>query len=417
MGCETAPARALPDRSGRCLYLGPASRGVPQAVAHRTVERCDPAPLGVCRRSSASRLPWRSRSRSCRGRGARSAAGTFLVGDQTIETATDSNPAGVAEAFQTTATASGSLATLTVYVDAGSTASRVVAGVYTNASGHPGALLTQGTLNAPIAGAWNDIPLTSVPIASGHDVLDRAARAEPARSSSATAAAARARRPRPHRRRASQPCRAHGRPGRRSRTVPSRRTAARRWRRCSSSARPRLAFAGSVGGANPPSQSLGISNGGTGVAPVERLAERRVASDRAGERHRPGHCDRLGRHHRPRRRLVLGERDRDGGRARRDRRRRWRCRCTVTAPDGQAPTAPGCAHGVAVREHRQPDLDRLARQRRGDHATTCTARRPRASRPPRATASARRRRRRSPTPASRRARTTTSSPPRTPRAT
>jgi hypothetical protein len=95
------------------------------------------------------------------------AVGTVIVGDQTVEPTTDSNPSGVAEAFQATAVASGNLATLTVYVDAGSSASRLVAGVYANASGHPGALLTQGTLNAPTAGAWNDIPVTSVPITSG----------------------------------------------------------------------------------------------------------------------------------------------------------------------------------------------------------------------------------------------------------
>jgi hypothetical protein len=95
------------------------------------------------------------------------AAGTVLLGDQAVEAASDSNPAGVAEAFQTTATGSGSVATLSVYVDTGSTASRLVAGVYTNASGHPGSLLTQGTLNAPVAGSWNDVPVTSVPIASG----------------------------------------------------------------------------------------------------------------------------------------------------------------------------------------------------------------------------------------------------------
>jgi Domain of unknown function (DUF1929)/Bacterial Ig domain/Glyoxal oxidase N-terminus/Viral BACON domain len=190
-------------------------------------------------------------------------AGTFLLGDQAIETATDSNPAGVAEAFQTTASASGSLATLTVYVDAGSTASRVVAGVYTNASGHPGALLTQGTLNAPTAGAWNDIPLTSVPIASGTTYWiallgpagtikfrDRCCgKGTAAETASGTGLT----------------------------TLPGTWTTGSAFKDGPFSAYgsaavapvlvvspANLAFAGSVGGTNPPSQSLGISNGGTG---------------------------------------------------------------------------------------------------------------------------------------------------------
>src|SRR3954469_11037716 len=87
------------------------------------------------------------------------AAGTFLLGQQAVLTVADSNPAGVPEAFQTTASASGSLSTVTVYVDAGSTATSLVAGVYADNAGHPGALLTQGTLNAPAAGAWNDVPM------------------------------------------------------------------------------------------------------------------------------------------------------------------------------------------------------------------------------------------------------------------
>ena len=200
------------------------------------------------------------------------------MGDQAVETAADSNPAGVAEAYQTTAVASGNHATLSVYVDTGSTASRVVAGVYTNASGHPGALLAQGTLNAPVAGAWNDISLTSVPIASGTSYwiallgpsgtikfrdrcCGKGTAAETASQNGLT-------------------------------TLPGTWTTGSAFKDGPFSAYgsaavspvlvvspASMAFSASVGGGNPASQSLGISNGGTGSlswsASPDALAPRR----------------------------------------------------------------------------------------------------------------------------------------------
>ncbi|MGZ4603860.1 MAG: BACON domain-containing protein, partial [Kineosporiaceae bacterium] len=197
------------------------------------------------------------------GPGLSRAAGTVMLGDQTIETAVDSNPAGAAEAFQTTAVASGNLATLTVYVDAGSTASRLVAGVYTNSSGHPGALLTQGTLNAPTAGAWNDVSVTSVPIASGTSYWiallgpsgtlkfrDRCCGKGTAAETAAQTGLA---------------------------TLPGTWATGSTFKDGPFSAYgsapvapvlvvspASISFSASVGGSNPPSQSLGISNGGTG---------------------------------------------------------------------------------------------------------------------------------------------------------
>ncbi|MGZ4411105.1 MAG: galactose oxidase-like domain-containing protein [Gaiellaceae bacterium] len=99
--------------------------------------------------------------------GSSQAVGTVLIGDQTVEPKGDSNAAGLAEAFQATATASGTLAKLTVYVDTGSTATSLVAGIYADSAGHPGPLLGQGTLNAPTAGAWNDVALNGVPVIAG----------------------------------------------------------------------------------------------------------------------------------------------------------------------------------------------------------------------------------------------------------
>lgn len=82
-------------------------------------------------------------------------AQTQFIGVSTIEASLDNNSAGQAEAFLTTATAAGSVATITVYLNDTNSAKTVFVGIYSNSSGHPNALLGAGTIAAPVAGAWN----------------------------------------------------------------------------------------------------------------------------------------------------------------------------------------------------------------------------------------------------------------------
>jgi outer membrane protein assembly factor BamB len=96
-----------------------------------------------------------------------SAQAATLVGTTTVQTGKDSNTAGRAEAFTTTASATGAVGQLSVYLDASSTASKVSIGLYANASGHPGALLTSGTVTTPHAGAWNSVDVASANVTSG----------------------------------------------------------------------------------------------------------------------------------------------------------------------------------------------------------------------------------------------------------
>jgi outer membrane protein assembly factor BamB len=91
----------------------------------------------------------------------------FLGGNQAIERNLDQNVAGAAEAFQLTAAASGTAGTVSVYVDASSSATTLVAGIYADNGGHPGALLTQGSKAAPTGGAWADVAVPPVSIISG----------------------------------------------------------------------------------------------------------------------------------------------------------------------------------------------------------------------------------------------------------
>jgi hypothetical protein len=86
---------------------------------------------------------------------------SILLGSTQGAPTTDYNPAGLAEAFQTTAGDSGSVDTLNVFVDSASTATTLIAGVYSDYGGHPGSLLGTGTLNSPTPGAWNAVTLGS----------------------------------------------------------------------------------------------------------------------------------------------------------------------------------------------------------------------------------------------------------------
>jgi hypothetical protein len=83
------------------------------------------------------------------------------IGNQVVEAQRDQNTLGKAEAFQATATASGAITAISIYMDASSTVSRLTVGLYADASGHPGALIAQGSITSPGAGIWASVPLTA----------------------------------------------------------------------------------------------------------------------------------------------------------------------------------------------------------------------------------------------------------------
>src|SRR5262245_51582585 len=95
------------------------------------------------------------------------ASAAQLLGNSLIASSMDSNVPGQAEAFQFTASASGTLATLMVYVDSNSSAPGLVAGLYSNVNGHPGTLLAQGSIANPAVGAWNAVPIPSTAVTGG----------------------------------------------------------------------------------------------------------------------------------------------------------------------------------------------------------------------------------------------------------
>jgi hypothetical protein len=89
-----------------------------------------------------------------------------LLGDQHIGPQLDGNDSGMAEAFQTVATAAGTVRSISVYIDPVSTAERVAVGVYDDVDGHPSALLAQGSA-IPRPGEWNTIELAATSVTAG----------------------------------------------------------------------------------------------------------------------------------------------------------------------------------------------------------------------------------------------------------
>ena len=92
---------------------------------------------------------------------------TVLFGDTSIEKSQDWDTSGNAEAFQATASSTGTLGALTVYLDSLSTAKQLYVALYTNSGGNPGVLLTQGSSTTLQAGAWNTVTVPSTNVTSG----------------------------------------------------------------------------------------------------------------------------------------------------------------------------------------------------------------------------------------------------------
>ncbi|MFZ4536438.1 MAG: PKD domain-containing protein [Propionivibrio sp.] len=92
----------------------------------------------------------------------------LLLGNQTLDVAVaDSLPQGKAAAFQTSASVTGQVTSLRVYVDTGSGSTKLVAGIYRDSNGHPGALVAKGTLSSPVAGSWNKVRMPATAVTAG----------------------------------------------------------------------------------------------------------------------------------------------------------------------------------------------------------------------------------------------------------
>ena len=95
-------------------------------------------------------------------------ASTLLIGEQNVESRVDHDLVGQAEAFQVTAISTGTVAFLSIYLDASSASTRLFLGIYSSsATGHPATLLGQSSSTYLKAGAWNTIRVPPITVSKG----------------------------------------------------------------------------------------------------------------------------------------------------------------------------------------------------------------------------------------------------------
>jgi hypothetical protein len=92
----------------------------------------------------------------------------LLVGDDMLEPAVDQNIPGRAEVFSYIAVKTGTVTEIRLYVDATSTGTSLVLGLYAdNGSNRAGTLLTQGSRTGLVNGTWNTVTVPGAPVTAG----------------------------------------------------------------------------------------------------------------------------------------------------------------------------------------------------------------------------------------------------------
>ena len=91
-----------------------------------------------------------------------------LLGETAVESQADFLPAGQAEAFRIQAGASGLTGAAHLYISSANAASTVIMGLYSDAYGHPGSLLSTGSGPASGAGTWATVSIAPTDLSSGH---------------------------------------------------------------------------------------------------------------------------------------------------------------------------------------------------------------------------------------------------------
>jgi len=90
-----------------------------------------------------------------------------FVGDAAVEGSSDPSAAGVAEATRFTATASGPVTSLSIYLDASNQATSFALGLYGDGGAAPGSLLAQGSRSSAQNSAWNTVAISPTTVTSG----------------------------------------------------------------------------------------------------------------------------------------------------------------------------------------------------------------------------------------------------------
>jgi hypothetical protein len=94
------------------------------------------------------------------------AATTRVAGTDVVGTNVSGASPGRAEVYKVSATTTGDTTSISVHLDASSTASALEVGVYSDEDGQASTLLTSGRINAPVAG-WNEVAVTATRLEAG----------------------------------------------------------------------------------------------------------------------------------------------------------------------------------------------------------------------------------------------------------
>src|SRR4029079_9926459 len=90
-----------------------------------------------------------------------------ILGDSSIERTPDASSLGMVEANQFTATASGTVSSLAIYLDSSNQASALGLALYSDAAGVPGSLIAHGSLPTVQNGAWNSVAIPPTSLVAG----------------------------------------------------------------------------------------------------------------------------------------------------------------------------------------------------------------------------------------------------------
>ena len=90
-----------------------------------------------------------------------------VLGNSQILNLLDTNNIGMAEAFPVTASSSGRVNYLSLFLDGSNSASTISVGLYTSYHGHPSTLLRQAVIAQPVAGNWNSVQIPGVQVTQG----------------------------------------------------------------------------------------------------------------------------------------------------------------------------------------------------------------------------------------------------------
>jgi len=88
----------------------------------------------------------------------------LILGNMNEEPWVDTQRQGRAQAFRAVAEKSGTVNSLQVYLDASTTATKLIAGIYSNKNGKPSTLIAQGSITSLQLGAWNSVTIPNASV-------------------------------------------------------------------------------------------------------------------------------------------------------------------------------------------------------------------------------------------------------------